>query len=677
MKHLKNQSRGWFSQIKPVLTMAAVSVLLAGCAGQAAFRDGQNLLKEGKLNDGLAKLEEATKLDPHNAEYRLVYLNRKLTLVNGFNTRGDNSRAKGEFDEAEKWYNQALALEPANVFAKQGLTALQQARRHEQQLAEADALLKKGDGPALKDAQEILRTLLQENPQSRAAQNLKTRLSEIQNKRSEARLAGMYRKPITLEFRDAPLRSVVDFIAKVSGLNIYFDRDVRPDLRTTILTRNTPIDEAIRMVLATNSLEQTVINDNSILIYPNTPQKLKDYQQLLVRTFFLANSDAKTVSYSIKTLLKARDIVTDDRLGLIIMRDTPEMIRMAEKLIAVQDMADPEVMLEVEVLEIKRARLLDLGIHWPDNASLTLAGSTKTTSGTPQLTLEDLRTINRGNVNLAIGATVVNVRKEDSDSNILANPRIRVRNKEKAKIMIGDKVPVFTTTTSGTGIVGGNVSYLDVGLKLEVEPNIYLDDDVAIKLSMEVSTIVNQVVSNGTQAYQIGTRNANTVLRLKDGETQVLAGLINDEDRRAANKVPGVGELPVLNRIFGSQQDATLRSEIVLSITPHVIRSIRRPDLEAAEFNSGSENNVGGHVISLSGGGDGAGAAPVAGAAAPDAPPPQLPSRSPMTGGDDAAPGSEAPAAKGVPEPAPPPLVAPPGKELGPNAATAPLKPKR
>ena len=258
------------------------------------------------------------------------------------------------------------------------------------------------------------------------------------------------------------------------------------------------------------------------------------------------------------------------------------MVRMAERIINVQDLADPEVMLEVEVLEVKRTRLMELGVRWPDQASLTLAGIG---SGLGGLKVADLHRINGENINLGIGGVTLNANKTDSDSNILANPRIRVRNKEKAKILIGDRVPVITVTTNN-GVSSDSVNYIDVGLKLDVEPNVYLDDEVAIKINLEVSNVVKEVISKtGTQAYQIGTRSASTVLRLKDGETQVLAGLISDEDRGTANKVPGVGELPVLNRLFGSQKDDAMRSEIVLSITPRLLLSIRRPDLITAEFN--------------------------------------------------------------------------------------------
>jgi hypothetical protein len=169
---------------------------------------------------------------------------------------------------------------------------------------------------------------------------------------------------------------------------------------------------------------------------------------------------------------------------------------------------------------------------------------------------------------------------------------VRARNREKAKILIGDRVPNITTTATATGFVTESVSYVDVGLKLDVEPTIYLDNDVAIRISMEVSNIVSQLqTKSGSVAYQIGTRTASTVLRLKDGENQVLAGLIDDEDRRAANKVPALGEIPILGRLFGSHSDDNERTEIVLSITPHIVRNIQRPESTLSEFRAGTDSS--------------------------------------------------------------------------------------
>jgi general secretion pathway protein D len=159
---------------------------------------------------------------------------------------------------------------------------------------------------------------------------------------------------------------------------------------------------------------------------------------------------------------------------------------------------------------------------------------------------------------------------------------------------------VITTTSTSTGFVSESVNYVDVGLKLDVEPTIYLDEDVGIKVNLEVSSIVREVLSKtGSLSYQIGTRGANTTLRLKDGETQILAGLISSEERSTANKVPLLGELPLIGRLFKSQKDDSQRSEILLSITPRIIRSIKRPDLMLAEFDSGTDTNIGAEELSL------------------------------------------------------------------------------
>ncbi|MBW0169030.1 MAG: hypothetical protein KXJ61_02285 [Hydrogenophaga sp.] len=311
------------------------------------------------------------------------------------------------------------------------------------------------------------------------------------------------------------------------------------------------------------------------------------YQPLSIRSFYLSNAEAKLVAASLKTLLKTTDVVVDEKLNLLIVRDTPQAIAVVDRLISLQDMPEPEVMLEVEIVEVKRTRLLDLGVRWPDQLSLT---PLPRTSGSP-LTLADLRSTTTG---AGIGALTINAKKTDTDANILANPRIRTRNREKAKILIGERVPNITATSTATGFVAESINYVDVGLKLEVEPTIYLDGEVAIKVALEVSNIISQVqTKQGSVAFQIGTRNAQTVLRLRDGENQVLAGLINDEDRRSAYKVPGLGEAPVVGRLFGSQSDDASKTEIVLSITPRILRNVRRPSADIIDFESGTENRLG------------------------------------------------------------------------------------
>lgn len=583
-----------------------VALLLGGCAGQKAFREGKELMASGKASEGLIKLEEAARLEPANLEYRMAVTNGRSEVVRRQLQGADLALGQGRLTDAENLFRAVQQVEPQNAMARAGQEAIAMERRHRQLLQAGDEMLKQGKW---RELDEVVHTVLAENPNQRDARVLKSRIAEKKaaEKTPTAKLAAAFRKPISLEFRDASLRSVFDMISKVSGINFFFDKDLRADLKANISSKNTAVEDAIRLLLVTNQLEQRILNENSILIYPNTPQKLKDYQPLLVRSFFLANADAKNVANTLKTLLKTKDVVVNEKLNLVIMRDTAEAVRLAEKLVALEDVGEAEVMLEVEVLEIQRSRLSALGVQWPNQMTLSLSGSSSSgtssatgstsasTSSSSGMSLYNLLHLNSSAVNTALANMVINAKKQDSDSDILANPRIRVRNKEKAKIMIGDRVPVITTTSTSTGFVSESVSYVDVGLKLEVEPTIFVDEDVAIKLNLEVSSIVKQVTSNtGTISYQIGTRNAATVLKLRDGETQILGGLIQDNDTRSANKVPGLGDFPVLGRLFSSHQNDAQKTEIVLSITPRVLRTVRRPELVAAEFESGTESSLGG-----------------------------------------------------------------------------------
>ena len=591
-------ARGFGRLLTRSCVIFAAVLAFAGCEAQEAFKHGNELIAAGQNEEGLVALEEAARLDPDNIQYRIALTRQRTALIYRMTADADRALREDKLTEAEAIFRQMLVIEPQNAVARQGLEALTVERRHRARVAEAEALFARDPAGNATAALVALRDVLAENPHQKQAVNLRERIEDELSKKepSVARLAATYRKPITLEFRDAPLKSIFDAISRISGLNFFFDKDIRPDLRATVLAKDTSIEDAIKVLLVTNQLEQRVLGDNAILIYPNTPAKLKDYQTLKVRTFYLANADVKGVSNTLKTLLKTQDLVVDERLGLIIMRDTAEAIGLAERLIALQDLSDPEVMLEVEIMEIKRARLMELGVRLPPSATLTpLVAEGQT------LTLAQLLDLNKETTAVDIGGVTVNARKEDQDANILANPRIRVRNKDPATVLNGDRVPVITTTSTSTGFVSESVNYVDVGLRLDVEPNIYLDGEVAIKIKLEVSNLVREVLSkSGTLAYQIGTRSANTTLRLRDGETQILAGLISDEDRVTANKFPGLGDLPVLGRLFGSKRSDRQRSDIVLSITPRIVRSLRRPDLIAAEFESGTQTSLGASNLNFS-----------------------------------------------------------------------------
>ncbi len=576
-------------------------LFVAGCAADAALTQGRRMIDQGSMEAGIRHMEKAHKAHPEDAELRRYYLRYRDLYVDQLNYEGDKARLLGHSEQALAAYGRALTFNPDNARAKAGMEATKVAQRQRDSMRQAQALLEAGnEDQALSMAKEVLK----QNASQRDAQALERRIEELRVSRqgAEPQLGAEFRKPVTLEFRDALLKNVFEVLSRASGINFVFDRDVRADLQTTIIVRDTPLEEALQFLLVTNQLAKKVLNQNTVLIYPNSPNKARDYQELVTRSFYLGNADVKQTLNLVKTVVKTRDVFIDERLNLLVMRDTPEAVRLAEKLIAAQDLAEPEVILEMKVLEITRSKLQNLGATYPTRVSAGIQGAAAIPG---QITLNEWlnRSSNLVVLNITDPAFVINLQQQDSDTNLLANPRIRVRNREKAKIHIGDRLPVITTTSTANVGVSESVQYLDVGLKLDIESNVYLDDEVAMKVGLEVSNIVQQIQSaQGTLTYRLGTRNTATVLRVANGETQVLAGLIQDEDRRTTDKVPGLANLPLIGRLFTNNNDARTKTEIVLLITPYVVRNLDRPPPSALEVASGTEGGLGGAPLRLSGG---------------------------------------------------------------------------
>ena len=610
-------------------------LFLAGCASNpSVLEQARDQYAAGHGDEALTLLEQAMRERPADSDLRREYFRLRDALSAQWLAQAEVVRQAGLYEEAEALYRRVQAHDRSSPRAAAGLAQIETDRRHRALVADAGELVKAGK---YREAQDMLRPVLTENPQQREARRLQRIIDERLLKPAIAtvQLKPSVARPISLDLREVTLRNVFEVLQRASGVNFVFDRDVRTDQRTSMALRDATIEDAIRMAMLTNSLESKVLNENTVFVYPNTPQKLREYQELVVKGFYLSNADVKQTANMIRTLVKSRDIFIDEKINLLVVKDTPAAIRLAERLIAAQDLAEPEVMLEVEVMEVNRTRLLELGIKFPDTLAISVVGA----AGTPgTVTLREWRNLSSDMVQLAFTNPLFlfALKQQDGISNTLANPRIRVKNKEKARIHIGDRVPVITTTAAATGgFVSESVTYLDVGLKLEVEPLISLDDEISMKVGLEVSNITQTVKSStGTLTYQLGTRTAATNLRLRDGETQVLAGLISTDDRRAADRVPFIGDLPIAGRLFSHTLDNNNRTEIVLLITPRLARTLARPDAASVEFAAGTEASTGTPRL---------GAAPPT---IPLAPSPQPP----ITGG------AEAP---GTPGEAEPPLVQP------------------
>ena len=573
-----------------------ILALVVGCAADRLHRDGLAAIEKGQYESGVALLTEATHTDPHNMTFRLDLEAQRDAAIQQLIGLADRARAAHQLEVAAQTYRRVLSIDPNNDRAQRGLAGLGGDARHGEVVEQA----RKDFGRKDYDAAEAkLRTVLNENPGYAPAQELAAAINAARGPITVApRLKSRDNHRVTLQLRDAPTKMVFEVLSRETGINFILDKDVKGDTKTTIFVQDVPVEQAIDLVLDQNALARQILADNMVLIYPNIAAKQKEYEQQIVRTFYLTNAAPKEVEGMLKTVLGAKTLFIDERTSTLVMRDTPDAVRMAEKLVSSLDVAEPEVMLEVEVLEISRSRLQDLGIQYPTNATFTPSHiASAATSAASGLVLSDLRHQNSDTINVSALSVTVNAMKQAGLVNTLASPRIRARNKEKAKILIGQKEPVITNsvtpTAGGTAVVTGSVQYLDVGLTLEVQPTVYLDSDVAIKIGLEVSSILKQVkTDSGTIAYEIGTRNANTLLRLRDGETQILAGLIQESDTRTANTIPGLGDIPILSHLFGTHHTDQEKDEIVLSITPRIIRMQPRPSSDAMEFWYGTETRT-------------------------------------------------------------------------------------
>lgn len=565
-------------------------LLVYGCAGPDIAREAQSaesLMAAGRYEEALAQLQAAADSGERPGQSRAAVLRNRAIAAERLTAQARAAIDAERLDLAEQLYKRLLGIDPDDTPAKSGLQRLQSMRERSDRLARAEDLLRKND---LESAERRVREVLLEAPEDRRAMKL---MAQIVAQRSRVppltpELGPEFKKVISLEFREANLKAVFEAVWSASGVNFILDRDVRNDAKVSIFVHDVTVAEAVDALLITQQLAKKVMSSKSLLIYPKTPQKVSEYQDLVVRNFFLAHADVKQMQLLLKTILKTKDVFIDEKRNLVVIRDSQEGVDLAEKLLRAHDQADPEVMLALDVIEIKRSKLNELGISFANQIALGI--------GNP-LTLQALKDLTSTGISVGFGGLggtgpgvvgALNLTKSEADTRLLANPRIRVRNREKAKIHIGDRLPVITTTSNATStFIGQTVNYLDVGLKLEVEPQVMLDDDVIIKLNLEVSSATQSKVN--VNFFDIGTRNTSTTLTIRDGETQILAGLIRDDESEATSKLPGLGDVPLLGRLFSNEKRTQDKTEIILAITPRVIRNLIRPSAELAEYGAGTE----------------------------------------------------------------------------------------
>ncbi len=584
-----------------IIVLSILLAITTGCAinnrtfgtRNMAFDDGQKLIAAGQFEAGLEKIDQARREEPDNREIQTVVLRLREEVAGKLLFEAENLRYSGQLDRATQAFQRILSLFPFNERAKEGLESIALDRQHISKVDTARELLRNGEAAK---AETLVRAVLQENPQQSHARQL---ISEINLNLSRPEvthlaLESAFKKTVTMEFKDTDLKSVFELMSRTAGINFVFDKDIRQDTKISIFVKNNTIEDILKLILTTNQMAFKVLNNNSLLIYPNTPAKLKDYQELVVRSFQIAHTDVKQMVAMVRGIVKAKDIYVNEQLNLFIMRDTLEAIRLTERLISLNDYAEPEVMLEVTILDVTRNNNFLLGPNFPQSLQYSWSGAASLTPAgalISQFGFEGLKSFGMAN------QAKIDFMQNFSAGDILANPRIRVNNKEKAKIHVGTKQPFFSANVQAgvaAALVTSTPTFIDLGVKLDVEPRIGLNDDITLKVTLEVSSLITTISGpGGATAPVVGTRNAETLLTLKDGETQVIAGLIDNRESKEIKGLAGLLNIPGLDRLTSNQDIRRVKNEVVLLITPRIVRNIPRPTNLESEYHFGTASEAG------------------------------------------------------------------------------------
>ena len=407
------------------------------------------------------------------------------------------------------------------------------------------------------------------------------------------------------------MKDVFNILTQLSGINFVFDEGIK-DTPVSIYLENASFRQALDLLTNMNKLGTKNLNETTVLVYQNTPDKNKQYDDMVLRTFHLNYIDAKKAINLIRSVVQVRKSYVNEDSNSIVVRDTEDVVAVVERLLDANDLPEAEVVLDVEVIEVsdKNAENIglllsnynvQLGAFSPSNELLatTLAGATTTTTTDSTTTPATINNLVRAFTMKGFGGYVTvpnatfNLGKTLAKGEVLSNPKIRVKNKEKAKFNVGTRVPITTTTLNGT-VSQVNVQYVDVGVKVNVEPTIQLNNEISIKLNLEVSSILQKETvgsDKSTSVVTIGTRNVETVLSLKDGETSIIGGLIQNSSNNDKTKIFLLSDIPLIGPLFTNSNTSKDKTELMLAITPRLVRGLPVPLPGFASFGSGKEDH--------------------------------------------------------------------------------------
>ncbi len=600
----------WFRTLFPVLLLASS---LGACALHMPTNRGEELARASQWDDAIRYFQEILAQDPKNTETKLGLARTLAAASEALFTNGQELEAASRLDEAQAAYRRSLSYNSENTAALAGIGRLAVTRQVADRLAKARERLAAGDlqaaqteaaGAARLDPGHVeAKALLQQ-----IGAQLKAKEAPAPPKTDGERSAALLfsTKPVTLRFRDTDIKDVLEVFSRTANVNILADEGLQPKKISTYF-KDLPLREAFTLLLSSNRIFAKKVADNAVIVVPDTPAKRQQYEELTVQTFYLTDADAKVTVNLLRTILNTRQVYVNEKLNAIVVRDTPDKIELARKLLEANDRGGAEVEIDLEVLEVDRTSLQNLGIDIsPRQFSVSLTFPTAIPITAIGSTIKAGTTLGITNP-----ALILNLAKSDGHTKVLANPTVRILDRQKARLLIGERRPFLISsiaTVSGvsqapgatTGVGVGTtteqrVEYRDLGLKLTLTPTIHLNGEVTVELNFEVSSAGAPIVgvTAGQLLPPINTRNLDTFIKVRNGETRLLGGLYQEVESVSDSKLPFLSDIPWLGRLFTSSDQSRLRTDVLIALTPRIIKTMDRPDPNIESFQSGTADSFG------------------------------------------------------------------------------------
>jgi len=551
-----------------LMVLVGVAVFAAGCPkDKKDYKAAQQAVDLKDYDAAVDYYLKATKADPHNIDYKIGLDQSRFEAGAVHVQKGIKLRDKGDLQGAVSEFQRGQVMDPSSTAADQEL------KRTLQLIADQMQANQPADQPLVENGQPGLASAPPE-------------------------LKPLSRAPINLRMSN-DIKVVFDTIGKLAGLTVIYDPDLQAR-RISVDLSNVTLEQALDIVSLQSKGFWKPVTENIIMIVPDNTQKRRDYEEQVVRTFYLSNvaiaQDLTEITTGLRQLLDLKRIQQVNAQNAIIIRDTPDKIALAEKIIRDIDKAKPEVIIQMEVLQARTDKLRNLGILPGQSASIAIQpnasatttsnSTTTTTTGTPgQVSLSQLTHLNQNDVLLTLPGATANFVLTDTSTKIIDNPEIRAIDGQPAKLRVGDRVPVATGSfqagvgvgsTSGAGFVNPLVNtqfqYIDVGVNVDITPHVHANRDISLKVSVEVSSVTGQSTIGGIQQPIISQRKIEHEIRLKEGEVSILGGLFERTDTKTLNGWPGLANVPIIRYLFSNDDVEHQDNENLIVLIPRIVR---------------------------------------------------------------------------------------------------------